>query len=282
MTSADAFLATGSANNPAGSDLGGLNFGAAGMLVVAPAASGKGEFQSLLKFDLSGATCLFNTNYGVGNWTITGITLELASNYGTSNVQPNNLLLPVIRGGQFSIEWLADEDWTEGTGTPNLPTTDGVSYNSLGVLMAGAHETLCTNVYSPPGNDVHVLWPLPLNANLVGDVAKGRAVSLRFSAADDQIGYLFNSHSYGRGNEPLIHVTAAPASRILSGGFASGSFQLTGLGATNTAYQVQAATSLAGADWQALATIVADHTGMLRYDDATATNQPQRFYRLAQ
>ena len=80
---ADAFLATGSSNNPEGTDLTGLNFGAAGTLVVAPAASVKGEFQSVLKFNLSNAVALFNTNYGAGNWIITGISLQLTSNYGT-------------------------------------------------------------------------------------------------------------------------------------------------------------------------------------------------------
>ena len=52
---ADAFLATGSPNNPLGADLTGLNFGAGGALVVAPASSYDGEYQSLLKFNLSNA-----------------------------------------------------------------------------------------------------------------------------------------------------------------------------------------------------------------------------------
>ena len=280
-TSADAFVATGSSNNPAGSDLTGLNFGAAGMLVVAPAASGKGEFQSLLRFNLAGAADLFNTNYGAGNWTITAVSVELASNYGTSNVQPNNLIFPIVRGGQFGIEWLAHDDWAEGTGTPNLPTTDGVTFNSLGALLAGAHEVLFTNSYSPPGNDVHVTWALPLNASLVADVASGGEVSLRLYAADAQIGYLFNSHSYGRGNEPQMHVTAAPSLRILSGAFTNGSFHLTGLGAANTTYQVRATTTLAATNWQTVGAILADNAGWMQFEDTTGTNQPQRFYRLA-
>ena len=91
---ADAFLATGSPNNPDGADLTGLNFGGAGTLVVAPASSVKGEFQSVIKFNLANAVALFNTNYGAGNWNITGISLELTSNYGTGGVQPNNAIFP--------------------------------------------------------------------------------------------------------------------------------------------------------------------------------------------
>src|ERR1700680_2321613 len=82
-TIADAFLATGSSNNPVGTDLTGLNFGAAGTLVVATAASPKGEFQSVLKFNLADAIALFDASCGTNNWTITGISLELTSNDGT-------------------------------------------------------------------------------------------------------------------------------------------------------------------------------------------------------
>ncbi len=281
---ADAFLATGSPGNPAGSDLTGLNFGGAGTLVVAPAASVKGEFQSIIKFNLSNAVALFNTNYGAGDWTITGISLALTSNYGTGGVQPNNAIFPVINGGQFVIEWLADDDWVEGTGTPNLPTTDGVTYDSLPGLLSAAHEILGTNTYSPPGNNVPVSYALPLTANLVADVSAGGDVTFLFYAADDQIGYLFNSYSYGRGNEPLIRVTAMPSPappKILSAFFTNGLFHLTGIGGPNLQYQVQANSNLATINWQTIGTATADGTGTIRFDDTTVTNQPQRFYRLS-
>ena len=184
---ADAFLATGSPNNPEGADLTGLNFGGAGTLVVAPAASVKGEFQSVIEFNLSNAVALFNTNYGAGNWTITNISLELTSNYGTSNVQPNNAIFPVISGGNFVIEWLSNDGWVEGTGTPNLPTTDGVTYDSLPDLLSGAHEILCTNTYSPPGNNVPVTYTLPLDTNLVADVSGGGDVTFLFYAATTRL-----------------------------------------------------------------------------------------------
>jgi hypothetical protein len=281
---ADAFLATGSPDNPEGTNLTGLNFGGAGTLVVAPAASVKGEFQSVMKFNLSNAVAMFNTNYGAGNWTITNISLELTSNYGTSNVQPNNAIFPVISGGNFVIEWLSYDDWVEGTGTPNLPTMDGVTYDSLPDLLSGAHEILCTNTYSPPGNNVPVTYPLPLDTNLVADVSDGGDVAFLFYAADDQIGYLFNSYSYGRGNEPLIHLTAILSSmppEILSGYFTNGLFHLTALGGTNLQYQVQANSDLTTTNWQTIGTATADGTGLIQFDDTTVTNQPQRFYRLS-
>ena len=281
---ADAFLASGSSNNPVGADLTGLNFGGAGTLVVASAALGKGEFQSLLKFNLASAVALFNANYGAGHWIITGISLTLTSNYGTGGVQPNNAVFPMINSGHFVIEWLSNDNWVEGTGTPNLPTTDGVNYDSLPALLSGAHEILGTNLYSPPGNNVSVTYPLPLTANLVANVSAGGDVTFLFYAADGQIGYLFNSYSYGRGNQPLINVTAianAAQLKILSGTFTNGVFHLTGTGNNNVTYQIQASSSLATTNWLTIGTATADDNGNILFDDLSATNA-QRFYRFSQ
>jgi hypothetical protein len=68
-TTADAFL---SATSPT------LNFGGAGTLAVAPASSAKGEFDSVIKFNLAGAVSQFNATYGAGNWQISGLKLSLA------------------------------------------------------------------------------------------------------------------------------------------------------------------------------------------------------------
>lgn len=281
-TSADAFLATGSPNNPDGSDLTGLNYGAAGTLAISSASAVKGEFQSVLKFELSGAVTLFNTTYGTNGWTITGISLELTSNYGTSGVQPNNGIFNVISGGNFVIEWLSNDDWVEGTGTPNLPTTDGVTYDSLPDLLSTPNKILCTNNYSPPGDNVPVTYNLPLDTNLVSDAVNGGDVSLLFYAADNQIGYLFNSYSYGRSNEPLIHVTASPSLAITSGYFTNHAFHLTGLGGDNMQYDVQANTNLTTTNWITLGSVTADGSGAIEFDDPDATNQTQEFYRLSQ
>jgi len=282
MAIADAFVCTGSANYESGADLTGLNFGGAGALAVAPASSAKGEFQSVIGFNLSNSVAVFDSVCGSRNWRVTGMALELSSNYGVAGVQPNNPLFNVISGGQFVIEWLADAAWVEGTGTPNLPTTDGISYSGLPVLLAQAREALCTNTYAPPGNNVHVTWPLPLTTNLVGGVHGGGDVNFRFYAADQQVGYLFNSHSYGRGNEPLMVVTAAEKPPvILWGGFTNGVFRLSGIGGAGLEYQVQTNSSLGTTNWQAMGTAAADGSGRIQFDDGTATSGRQRFYRLA-
>lgn len=279
---ADAFLCTGSTNYENGADLTGLNFGAAGTLVVAPPSSSAGEFQSVVRFDVSSFPAAFSAVYGSNNWFVAGVSLQLTGNYGTAGVQPNNPIFPVIDGGRFVIEWLADDDWVEGTGTPNLPTTDGVCYNSLPELLSGPHEILCTNFYTPPGNNVPVNYALPPSTNLLADITNGGSVSLLFYAADDQIGYLFNSYKYGRGNEPRISVVAAPILRILSGSFTNGVFHLTGLGGTNSIYNVQVSTNLGAANWVTIGTTTADSAGRIQFDDTGTGIEPQRFYRLSQ
>lgn len=281
MDTEDAFLCTGSPNYENGADLSGLNFGAAGTLVIAPASSAKGIFESVILFNLAAGVAQFNAAYGSNHWSITGVTLDLASNYGVSGVQPNNPIFNVIAGGQFAIEWLSDSNWVEGTGTPNLPTTDGISYNSLPALLTPPCEILCTNTYVPPGNNVRVLWPLPLSTNLVGNIRSGGNVSLLFFAADAQVNYLFNSYKYGRGNEPYLQVVASPWLTLVGGVITNGAFQLTGSGAANGLYRVQTATNLATTKWLTLGPVTADANGAIQYVDTNAL-APQRFYRLSQ
>ena len=282
-TVADAFLATGSPANPAGTDLTDLNFGDAGNMVVAPVASVKGEFQTVLRFDVSGAPALFNGTYGTNHWSVAGFTLQLTSNFGAQGSQPNNPIFPAVNAGQFVIEWLSNDTWIEGTGTPNLPTMDGVTYDSLTTtnLLSGATEILCTNSYIPPGTNVPSIYTLPLDTNLVAAVNAGGQISLLLYAGDNQIGYNFNSHEYARGNQPFLGVTANPVVKILSGYFTNAAFQLTGSGPTNSPYQVQASTNLATTNWQTIGTVNSDVNGFIQFNDTNAASQGQRFYRFS-
>jgi hypothetical protein len=281
-TTDDAFVCTGSSNYNGGEDLTGLNYGGAGTLVVAPASSSNGVFLSVLKFNLSNGVALFNSTYGSNQWTIASVTLDLTSNFGAAGADPDNPLFGLVSGGQFVIEWLADDDWVEGTGTPKAPTTDGVTYDSLPTLLAEPSELLCTNTYVPPGKNVHVFWPLPLTSNLVANLAAGGQVSFLFYAADNQINYLFNSHEFGGNNEPLIHVVATTPLRIVSGMFTGGAFHLIGIGNDNSSYNVQASTSLSTTNWQTIGTVVSDASGTIEFDDTNAPSLPWQFYRLSQ
>ena len=199
-TTADAFL---SVANPT------LNFGGAGTLAIAPASSPKGEFDSVIMFNTAGAVSQFNSTYGAGNWAITGFTLSMASVFGTNGAVPNNGLLNTVKGGNFGIDWLAYDSWVEGNGNGNGAANGAVSFNSIFTLFSAGSDSLGTFTYTPPGNNVYAGYTLPLDANLMGDVAAGGAVSLYFYAADNQIGYLFNSKEFAS-NHPELTITVAP------------------------------------------------------------------------
>jgi len=199
-TTADAFLSGASPT---------LNFGSAGTLAIAPASSAKGEFDSVIIFNTASAVSQFNTTYGAGNWTITGLTLSLASNFGTQGAQPNNAIFNTINAGSFGIDWLANDSWVEGTGGGNGAANGAVSFNSISSLLSPGYDSLGTYTYTPPGNNVYANYSLSLDANLVSDAAAGGAVSLYFYAADNQVSYLFNSREFAS-NHPELTVTAAP------------------------------------------------------------------------
>lgn len=208
-TSADAFLASGSPGNPVGTNLTSLNFGGAGTLAIAPASSTKGEFDSLIKFNVAAAISQFNTTYGAGNWHLTGLSLSLASNAGVQGAQPTNPLFNTINAGSFGIDWLGFDGWTEGNGGGNGTNNGAVSFSSISTLFAAGSTSLGTFTYTPPGNNIYLNYPLPLAAGLVADATAGGDVSLYFHAADNQVGYLFNSKE-SSANRPGLTLTAAP------------------------------------------------------------------------
>ena len=212
-TTADAFLAAGSPTNPHGSDLTSLNFGGAGTLAIAPASSPDGAFDSVIRFNTAAAVSQFNSLYGAGGWTVSGVTLTLASNFGAQGQQPNNNIFNTINAGSFGIDWLANDSWVEGAGSgngePGYPTTGEVSYNSIPSLLASGYDSLGTFTYTPPGSNIYVSYSLPADANLDAVAASGGDVNLYFYAADNQVSYLFNARSYAS-NHPELTLTVVP------------------------------------------------------------------------
>src|SRR5215472_9144063 len=93
--SADAFVTAGPTGN-----LSGNNYGAAGALSVAAPGLANGEFQSVLRFDLSGAKASFDTQYGAGQWSIQSISLSLTA------TAPGNPIFNASAAGQFRVSWM--------------------------------------------------------------------------------------------------------------------------------------------------------------------------------
>ena len=77
------------------------NYGGAGAFAISAIGLPKGEFQSLLKFDLATAKASFDTTFGSGNWTLDGATLQLTA------ANPGNALFNASAAGGKKVS-LAD------------------------------------------------------------------------------------------------------------------------------------------------------------------------------
>jgi hypothetical protein len=209
---ADAFLASGSADNPKGANLTANNYGGAGQLAIAPSTATNGEFDTVLEFNTAAAVSALNAEYGAGNWTISGLMLSLAGNPGTQNTSAPNNIFNAVGGGNFNIDWIPDVSWTEGSGNPSSPSGTGVNFNSISTLLQGA-QSLGAYTFTPPGNNVYANYNLELNPDLVTNAAGGELLSLYFYATNSTVSYLINSRTAPAGSadpELTIDVTVTP------------------------------------------------------------------------
>src|SRR5262245_17524570 len=117
------------------------NYGGGGALSVAgPAAvngSGQpnGAFDTLLRFPVSDAKGTLDAAHGQ-DWMVTGARLVV-----TEMAIPDNEIFN--RGiGQFEIRWIATDNWMEGTGRPNAPTSDGAAWQDLPGILDSNADTL--------------------------------------------------------------------------------------------------------------------------------------------
>jgi hypothetical protein len=189
---ADAFVAAGPTGN-----LSANNYGGGGALAVAASGLTNGEFQTVLKFDLSGARDAFNAQFGVGDWSVQSISLQLTSS------PHNNAIYNAIAAGAFGISLMQNNSWVEGTGTAGSPTTDGISFSTLqSTFINNASDQNLGTFNFPGGSSGANTYSLTLSPGLLSDVLNGDQASLRMFAADEAVSYLFSSRS-----------TAAPSSR---------------------------------------------------------------------
>jgi hypothetical protein len=198
-----------SAANPAN------NYGGAGALAVSSLSLSKGEFDSVLMFNFAAAKASFDTTFGAGQWAVSSITLQLTS------TAPNNSLFNgyqagpgptnINYSGSFSATWMQNNSWTEGTGTPNIPTTTGITYSTLQstYLTPGSDQSLGTfSIGSATSGNT--TWTLSLASSLLTDATAGNQTSLLLTPAsgDTTLGMLVNSRTGG--SPPVLTVTAGP------------------------------------------------------------------------
>lgn len=199
---ADAFVTPGASGSLSSS-----NFGSAGALALSAGGLPQGEFQSVLKFDLSGAENSFNTQFGAGQWTIQSVTLQLTSS------PHNNAIFNNIAAGQFNVSLMQNNSWVEGTGNGGTPSSDGISYDSLlGTYINNSADQALGTFSFPGGSSGQNSYTLSLSSGLMNDISTGSDLSLRLFAADNQVSYLFSSRSGNANSRPtlLIDVVAIP------------------------------------------------------------------------
>lgn len=196
---ADTFVTTGPSGN-----LSNNNYGGAGALAVSAVGLSQGEFQSLLQFNLAAAKSSFDSQFGVGLWTIQSVTLQLTA------TPPNNSIFNTAAAGQFGLSWMQNDSWTEGTGTPNAPTTTGITFSTLNGFLSGADEALGTFSYNGATSG-NFTYSLNLTPSFSADVLSGNSLSLRMFAADSGVSFLSDSRSFGTASaRPLLTITAVP------------------------------------------------------------------------
>jgi len=202
---ADVFVATGPTGN-----LGNNNYGGGGALAVAASGLPNGEFQSVIKFDLTGARDAFDAQYGVGQWSVESVSLQLSSS------PHNNAIYNNVAAGVFGVSLMGNNSWTEGTGTAGIPTGDGVTFNTLQstFISGAADQGLGTFAFDGSTSGAHG-YSLTLSPGLSADVLAGDDASLRLFAADNSVSYLFSSRS-SASSAPELIVTAVPEPSCLA------------------------------------------------------------------
>ncbi len=185
------------------------NYGAAGALSVSgPIATNsvgqqEGLLDTFLQFNLSGVVSDFNSSFGAGQWAISSVKLNL-----TEQGAPNNTMFN--RGvGQFEVRWIANDSWLEGTGIPNNPTTNGITYaNEPSILNSNLDVSL--GIFVNGGSNGLVRFSLGTPSVFLGDIAAGGLVSLDLTATSNStVGFTFNSKDFTTPSaRPFFEVTA--------------------------------------------------------------------------
>ena len=182
-----------------------------GALAIAAPGLPQGEFQTVLKFQLSGISSSLNATYGTGQWSVQSLTLQLTAS------PHNNSIFNPIAPGNFNISLMQNSSWVEGTGTGSTPTTDGISYNSLQSTYINNVTDQALGTFAFGGNSTGAdTYSLNLSPGLVNDLQDGNDLSLRLFAADDVVSYLLSSRQAGMVLSPTLIIDAVPEPGVLA------------------------------------------------------------------
>jgi hypothetical protein len=166
------------------------NYGGAGAISVAASGSARGEFQSVMRYDLSGAPGFFNATFGAGNWTIQSVSLQLTAQ------SPNNPVFNTAAASSLGVSWMQNDSWVEGTGTPASPAATGITYDTLATFLGPNDQSLGSLSYNGLTSG-SLASSLTLSSGLLGDIQNGGLLSLRLFAADSSVSGVFPARTFG-------------------------------------------------------------------------------------
>jgi len=205
-----------------------LNYGAAGALAVGGTAATnsdgvvQGRMDSFMRFSTAAFVAAMDAQFGAGAWVVESAVLTL-----NEQRKPNNPMYSQ-GAGQFSILWLSQDsadNWVEGTGKPNSPKTNGISFSDEVAMLSASDLGLGTfSSNGPVGTPdfVDVVCDLALPSAFVGDLTAGGYVTLFLAPADDTIGFQFGAReNLTESSRPYLVLTAEAAPVIPEPGTAA-------------------------------------------------------------
>jgi autotransporter-associated beta strand protein len=298
-------------NNGAKIDTAGFN-ATIGQALQHSAISGDNATDGGLTKNGAGALTLAGTNTYTGTTTINAGTLALARAASIAN----SSTIAVAAGAVFDVSAvaggfsLAAAKALSGSGTVNGTIT---SQGTIAPGLSGAIGTLTFN-NSPVLNGTLLMKlnrnnatplndqiSLPASAITYGGTLTLNNLGAPLAAGDDFT--LFSAAGYNGGfaklNLPALGAGLAWSTNALTNGvlsvvttvgprFASlaqsadGNFQFSGTGAAGVTYILNVATNLIPPVlWIPVTNAVADQSGLFQLSDLSATNSPQRFYRIS-
>lgn len=178
------------------------NYGGAGALAVSASGLPKGEIHSLLRFSLASALSDFDQAFGSGNWVLDGASLQLTAAFS------NNAIFNTSAAGQIAADWLADDTWVEGSGSPMSLSTTGFSFDLLPALVANGSEGLGLFAFNGSVSDT-ATYNLAISPGFLADVQAGSLLSILLSPGDAVVSGVFNSRNFATvANRPVLILSA--------------------------------------------------------------------------
>ena len=257
------------------------NYGGAGALSVSgPIATNvigqqAGLLDSFMRFDVSGVASNFNSIFGNGRWGISKVILDVTEQTHVNNTDFDGGV------GPFEIRWIATNTWTEGSGKPNNPTTDGITYDDEpSLLHSNMDKSLGT--FFNGGTTGPVRLSLGASAGFVSNLSTGSLASLFLTATTNStVGFTFHSRDFVDPTQfPFLEITAVPISQITSLVIAGPDVKISFTTTNGVSYSVEYKDDLVSGSWRTLTNNISGTSGVVTIMDSTAAELPRRFYRV--